>query len=136
MEIKNLKKAAKRILKAIKDREKIILYGDADIDGSASVIILKKSIEELGGTRVLDSVLEGVAHEFTLAEVEVFSGEVDAGFEEVSGVEFIGKGGRDNGVPFFEAVGAFDGKRGIEAAEAIVIVSVKEAIERYNVSQA
>lgn len=49
MEIKNLKKAAKRILKAIKDREKIILYGDADIDGSASVIILKKSIEELGG---------------------------------------------------------------------------------------
>ncbi len=49
MEIKNLKKAAKRILKAIKDEERIILYGDADLDGIASLIILKETIEELGG---------------------------------------------------------------------------------------
>ena len=47
-EIKNLKKAAKRILKAIKNKERIILYGDADLDGSASVIILKESIQNLG----------------------------------------------------------------------------------------
>jgi len=49
MEIKNLKKTANRILKAIKNKERIILYGDADIDGAASVIILKESIESLGG---------------------------------------------------------------------------------------
>lgn len=49
IEIKNLNKAAKRILKAIKDKEKIILYGDADLDGVASVIILKESIVNLGG---------------------------------------------------------------------------------------
>ena len=49
MKIKNLKKAAERILKAIKNREKIILYGDADIDGSSSVIILQESIQALGG---------------------------------------------------------------------------------------
>jgi len=49
MEIKNLKKAAKRILKAIKDKEKIILYGDADLDGVSSVIILKETIKNLGG---------------------------------------------------------------------------------------
>jgi len=48
-EIKNLKKVAKRILKAIKNKEKIIIYGDADLDGAASVIILKESIQNLGG---------------------------------------------------------------------------------------
>jgi len=48
-EIKNLKKAASRILKAVKNREKIILYGDADLDGVASVVILKETIQNLGG---------------------------------------------------------------------------------------
>ena len=46
-EIKNLKKTAERIIRAVKNREKIILYGDADFDGAASVIILKESIEIL-----------------------------------------------------------------------------------------
>ena len=49
IEIKNLKKVAQRILKAAKRKEKIILYGDADLDGAAAVIILKESIGNLGG---------------------------------------------------------------------------------------
>lgn len=49
MEIKNLKKAADRILKAINEKERIILYGDSDLDGVASVAIAKESIESLGG---------------------------------------------------------------------------------------
>jgi single-stranded-DNA-specific exonuclease len=53
MEIKNLNKAAKRIIKAINspagEKEKIILYGDADLDGAASVIILEETIKTLGG---------------------------------------------------------------------------------------
>jgi single-stranded-DNA-specific exonuclease len=49
MEIKNLKKVAQRIKKAIKKGEKIILYGDADLDGVSSVIILKETIKNLGG---------------------------------------------------------------------------------------
>jgi len=49
MEIKNLKKSSNRILKAIKNKEKIILYGDADLDGTGSVVILKEAIESLGG---------------------------------------------------------------------------------------
>jgi len=49
MVIKNLKKATNRILKAIKSKEKIILYGDADLDGVTSVIILKETINGLGG---------------------------------------------------------------------------------------
>ena len=49
MEIKNLKKAADRILDAVKNKEKIIIYGDADLDGTSSVVILKEAIEELNG---------------------------------------------------------------------------------------
>ncbi|PIU14184.1 hypothetical protein COT20_02905 [bacterium (Candidatus Gribaldobacteria) CG08_land_8_20_14_0_20_39_15] len=48
VEIKNLKKAVSRILKAIKNKEKIILYGDADLDGVAAVIILEEAIKNLG----------------------------------------------------------------------------------------
>ena len=49
MMIKNLKKAAERILKAVQDSERIILYGDGDLDGVTSVIILKETIKTLGG---------------------------------------------------------------------------------------
>jgi len=49
IEIKNLKKVAQRILKAIENKEKIILYGDGDLDGATSVIILKETIKNLGG---------------------------------------------------------------------------------------
>ncbi len=47
--IKNIDKAAERIKKAVKDKENIILYGDSDLDGMASVVILKESIRNLGG---------------------------------------------------------------------------------------
>jgi len=49
MEIKNLEKAAQRILEAIKKRERILIYGDSDLDGVCSVIILKETIKNLGG---------------------------------------------------------------------------------------
>lgn len=49
MEIKNLKKTAERIKKAVKNKENIILYGDADLDGASSVIILDEAIRNLGG---------------------------------------------------------------------------------------
>ena len=48
MEIKNLEKTAKRILEAIDKKERIILYGDSDLDGVCSVIILKDAIKNLG----------------------------------------------------------------------------------------
>lgn len=47
--IKNLQKAADRVLKAVERKEKFIIYGDADLDGVASVIILKESIRNLSG---------------------------------------------------------------------------------------
>lgn len=48
-EIKNLKKAAKRIKGAIKKKEPIILYGDSDLDGVTSVLILEETIKTLSG---------------------------------------------------------------------------------------
>ena len=49
MPIKNLKKVAQRIKKAIKNRERIILYGDSDLDGASATVIVKESIDALGG---------------------------------------------------------------------------------------
>ncbi len=48
--IKNIKEASEEILGAIKNKERIILYGDSDLDGVSSVIILKESIESFGGS--------------------------------------------------------------------------------------
>jgi len=48
-EIKNIKKAAERIKQAIEKKERIILYGDADMDGIGATIILEEAIKTLGG---------------------------------------------------------------------------------------
>ncbi|MEK7658865.1 MAG: DHH family phosphoesterase [Patescibacteria group bacterium] len=47
--IKNLEKAAERIKKAVQNNERIILYGDSDLDGISSVVILEEAIKSLGG---------------------------------------------------------------------------------------
>src|SRR3989344_8525 len=48
-EIKNLKEATDRIKEAVKNKEKIIIYGDSDLDGVTSVIIANEAIKNLGG---------------------------------------------------------------------------------------
>ncbi len=47
--IKNIEKAAERIKKAIANGERVILYGDPDLDGISSVVILEEAIKSLGG---------------------------------------------------------------------------------------
>jgi len=47
--IKNLENVAKRIKKAVSNKERIILYGDSDLDGISSVVILEETIKNLGG---------------------------------------------------------------------------------------
>lgn len=49
IKIKNIEKAAERIKKAVLDKERIILYGDSDLDGITSVVILEEAIKNLGG---------------------------------------------------------------------------------------
>ncbi len=45
--MKNIEKAAKAILN---EKGRVVLFGDADLDGVCSVIILKKTIESMGGS--------------------------------------------------------------------------------------
>ena len=44
-----MSEAVQRIREAIRAREKILIYGDYDVDGTVSVVILKKAIELAGG---------------------------------------------------------------------------------------
>ena len=52
MAIKNLDKAAKRLREAAAKGERIILYGDADLDGVCSAIIMQETLRTLGGNVV------------------------------------------------------------------------------------
>ncbi len=44
-----LREAVERLRRAIASREKILLYGDYDVDGTTAVVVLKKAIELAGG---------------------------------------------------------------------------------------
>lgn len=44
-----MREAVARIQSAIRSKEKILIYGDYDVDGTVSVVILKKAIEMAGG---------------------------------------------------------------------------------------
>ncbi len=44
-----MRDAVTRIKAAIQAKEKILIYGDYDVDGTVSVVILKKAIEMSGG---------------------------------------------------------------------------------------
>ena len=50
--IKNLNKAAERLKEAAQKGERIILYGDADLDGVCSAIIMQETLKTLGGNVV------------------------------------------------------------------------------------
>jgi len=50
IEIKNLEKAGERIRLAVEKKERIIIYGDSDLDGVASVVILEECLKNLGAS--------------------------------------------------------------------------------------
>lgn len=47
--LRDMDRAVERLHAAITGRENILLYGDYDVDGTASIVVLKKAIEILGG---------------------------------------------------------------------------------------
>jgi single-stranded-DNA-specific exonuclease len=49
LHMRDMSSAADRLERAIKSKESILLYGDYDVDGTTSVVLLKKTIELLGG---------------------------------------------------------------------------------------
>ena len=44
----DMEKAVERILKAIENKEKIIIFGDYDVDGITSITVLKSFFKDLG----------------------------------------------------------------------------------------
>jgi single-stranded-DNA-specific exonuclease len=47
--MRDMDRAVSRIQKALEAHEPILLYGDYDVDGTSSVVVLKKALEILGG---------------------------------------------------------------------------------------
>src|SRR3990167_1313746 len=50
--LKDIKKAAERILKAINLNENILIYGDYDADGVCASTLIKNALEKLGGNSI------------------------------------------------------------------------------------
>jgi single-stranded-DNA-specific exonuclease len=48
--LRDMDAAVERLLRAISEREKILLYGDYDVDGTSAVVVLKKAIDLAGGS--------------------------------------------------------------------------------------
>ncbi len=48
--MKNVKEVSREIIRVVQKKENIVLYGDSDLDGVSSVIMLKESIESIGGS--------------------------------------------------------------------------------------
>src|ERR1035438_8456822 len=48
--LRDMPRAIERLRKAISSGEKILIYGDYDVDGTTAVVILTKAIELVGGT--------------------------------------------------------------------------------------
>lgn len=46
--LKDLDKSVKRIFKAIENQEKILIWGDYDVDGTTGTVVLRKALEILG----------------------------------------------------------------------------------------
>ncbi len=47
--MRDMDRALERLQRAIRDRERILIYGDYDVDGTSSVVLLTKAIELAGG---------------------------------------------------------------------------------------
>lgn len=49
-QMRDMEQALTRLFDAIKNGEPILIYGDYDVDGTSSIVVLKKAIEILGGS--------------------------------------------------------------------------------------
>jgi len=90
----DMQKAVDRIIKAMENKEKVIIYGDYDVDGITSTMVLKKFLDEHGlevGYRIPNRLNEGYGLNLNAVKEIADSGynliiTVDCG---ISGIEEI-----------------------------------------------
>ncbi len=90
-----MKPAVERLMAAIAAREKILIYGDYDVDGTIAIVILKTAIELCGGTctfHVPHRILEGYGMQDQVIEREAADGvrliiSVDTGIRSFAAAE-------------------------------------------------
>lgn len=98
---RDMKKAVDRVLKAVEDRERILIYGDYDVDGTAGTALLNLFLQSLGADvsyYINDRFSEGyglseagVAHAAKLGTSLVLT--VDCGIQAFREIEMLaGKG--------------------------------------------
>ena len=49
MQLTGMREAVDRILRAVANRERIVIHGDYDVDGITSTVMLRRAIEMIGG---------------------------------------------------------------------------------------
>ncbi len=101
--INDMEIAINRIIKAIENKEKVIIYGDYDVDGITSTTVLKKFLEERGletGYYIPDRLDEGYglnmnAMDYIANEKYTLMITVDCGISGIEEVDYIKKLGVD-----------------------------------------
>ena len=99
----DMEKAVDRIIKAIENKEKTIIYGDYDVDGITSITVLKKFLEERGlqtGHYIPNRLKEGYglnkeAIEKIIEEKYTLMITVDCGISGIEEIDICNKAGID-----------------------------------------
>ena len=128
----DMQKAVERIIKAIDNKEKVLIYGDYDVDGITSVTVLKSFLEERGlkvdeyipnrldeGYGLNKAAVEGIAKQgYTLMIT------VDCGISAIEEVKYANELG-------IETIITDHHEPGNELPEAIAVVDAKRKDNKY-----
>lgn len=131
-EMPDMEKAIERIIKAIENKEKIIIYGDYDVDGITSVTVLKSFLEERGihvSEYIPNRLEEGYglnkkAVEYIAKQGNQLMITVDCGISAIEEVEYANKLG-------IETIVTDHHEPGAELPNAIAVVDTKRKDNKY-----
>ncbi len=102
--LKDMEKAVKRILQAVENQEKILIWGDYDVDGTTGTVVVRKALELLGATsgfHIPHRFTEGYGINIPMLEKAKERGytlviSVDCGIKSVEPIKWA----RENGMDF------------------------------------
>ena len=131
-EMPDMEKAIERIIKAIENKEKIIIYGDYDVDGITSVTVLKSFLEERGihvSEYIPNRLEEGYglnkkAVEYIAKQGNQLMITVDCGISAIEEVEYANELG-------IETIVTDHHEPGAELPKAIAVVDTKRKDNKY-----